>query len=77
MMPNPWSGHGEAMGKPWTGHGEGSGPGLLFLLNWSWGLLERLKILLKAAKIVHYRQAHSENFQNVDIFDHLPTLTIF
>ena len=31
--------------------------------------------LLKSTKILHYRQAHSEDFQNVDSLDQLPTLT--
>ena len=51
-----------------------------FLQKSSWGLLNRLKILctlLKSAKIFHYRQAHSDNFQNFDFFDQLPTLTNF
>ena len=31
--------------------------------------------LLKSAKIFHYRQAHSENFQNFDFSDKISTLT--
>ena len=33
--------------------------------------------LPKSSKILHYRQTHAENFQNVNSFDQLPTLTNF